>query len=119
MDLDGLRVGIWGEGASCVLLVGPFAFSWSSAQGVWDRRSPALSSAQQRHKTNLKTSCMGSEAVGQGPASPSAGEGLLSLKPGGALAACPHFHLDPECCKSQALGPRSQPGTRGKSPHTK
>lgn len=117
MDLDGLRVGIWGEGASCVLLAGPFAFSWSGEQGVWERRSPALSSAQQRHKTNLKTSCMGSEAVGQGPASPAAGEGLLSLKPGGALAACPHFHLDPKCCKSQALGPGSQPGTRGKSPH--
>lgn len=34
MDPDRLRVGIWGEGASRVLLVGPFAFSGSSERGV-------------------------------------------------------------------------------------
>lgn len=36
VDLDGLSVGIWGEGASWALLVGPFAFIWSGEQGVWE-----------------------------------------------------------------------------------
>lgn len=40
-DPDGLRVGIWGEGASRVLLVGLFAFSGSSERGVLGMVEPS------------------------------------------------------------------------------